>query len=61
MFGGKGGQRSERSIDIVEQQSREPLQEMGVPTPRGLEAEPEEEVSDHSACQLQEAHRAVVL
>ena len=57
---GKSGPRSERSVDIAEHQSREPLEEMGTRTPGGLGMEPEAEVGDHPGRQQQEAHSATV-
>lgn len=55
------GHGSERSADITGQQSREPLEDMGMPTPRGQEVEPEKQMSDHSGYQVAEAHRKMVL
>lgn len=56
----KRGHRSERFIDLVEQQSREPLEAMGMPTLEDWKWSPIKRwvTSGH---QQQEAHRAVVL
>lgn len=58
---GKRRPRSERCVDITEQKSREPLEEVGMRTPGGLGMAPEEEVGAYSGCQLQEAHRVMVV
>lgn len=58
---GERGHRSERSVDVAEQQSREPSEEMGLSGPGGHGMEPEEEASAYSGRQLLGARRATVL